>query len=167
MIVTIGNNESAIIRTGKLTKLANNYGKIWAHPQLKVQIKPLWFWNFQIWKSSNKPASYPRKYRYRERTESTKVLGGRMEKMWNVRFSKNKKLCGPCGNIQNDRKFPKKWENIFVFRSDFCGRCPAWLAKIKKIENTLAAWYLSRKLRKSRIFRYSSDRCALHFDEWT
>ena len=56
-----------------------------------------------------------------------------MEKISNSCFSKNKKQRGPCGNIQNDRKFQKKWKNEnLVSRSDFCGLCPAWLAKIKK-----------------------------------
>ena len=61
-----------------------------------------------------KTAKYTRKYRYRERTESSKALGGRMKKTLNYRFYKIKKLCEPCGNDQNDGKFQKKMD-IFGF----------------------------------------------------
>ena len=56
-----------------------------------------------------------------------------MEKMWNVCFSKNLKLCGPCGNIQMTENFQNN-ENSenFVFLIDFRIRCPAWLVEIKK-----------------------------------
>ena len=60
------------------------------------------------------------------RSESINQAEQRMEKIRNFGFSKIKKLCEPCGNIQNNRKNQNflKSENL-VFRIDFRGRCPA------------------------------------------
>ena len=59
-------------------------------------------------------------------------------------------LVKTSNKIENFQKSEKS-ENL-VSRSDFCELCPAWLAKIKKAENTPAAWHPSPKLGNSVFF---------------
>ena len=88
--------------------LSTQYGKKRAGGCVKGGIKNPPGADSGILDYCNERAWYARKYRYRERTESSKALGGRMKKMRYLCFSKNQKLREPCGNNQNDMKFSKK-----------------------------------------------------------